>query len=103
MINGEEVKTLIDSGAATNIITNRLRKRLGVRMKRPSKTIFTMANGKRIPSLGETEIENESSESEREESGDETEESEYEDIEDESEIYSMNAAACLAELNEEHE
>ena len=56
MINGEEMKTLIDSGAATNIITNRLRKRLGVQMKRPSKTIFTMANGKRIPSLGETEI-----------------------------------------------
>src|ERR1043166_4810544 len=56
MINGREVKTLIDSGAAANIITNKLRKRLGIRIERPSKTIFTMANGKRIPSLGETEI-----------------------------------------------
>src|SRR6266511_3281438 len=56
MINGKEVKTLIDSGAAANIITNKLRKRLGIRIERPSKTIFTIANGKKIPSLGETEI-----------------------------------------------
>src|SRR5207248_9957389 len=32
------------------------RKRLGIRIKRPSKTIFTLAYGKKIPSLGETEI-----------------------------------------------
>src|SRR5436853_243688 len=56
MINGKEVKTLIDSGAAANIITNKLRKRLGIRIERPSKTVFTIANGKKIPSLGETEI-----------------------------------------------
>src|SRR6266487_4625297 len=56
MINGKEVKTLIDSGAAANIITNKLRKRLGIRIERPSKIIFTIANGKKIPSLGETEI-----------------------------------------------
>src|SRR2546430_11478252 len=56
MINGKEVKTLIDSGVAANIITNKLRKRLGIRIERPSKTIFTIANGKKIPSLGETEI-----------------------------------------------
>jgi len=56
MINGQEVRVLIDSGAATNIITNKLRRRLGIRIKRPSKTIFTMANGKKTPSLGETEI-----------------------------------------------
>src|SRR6266511_417194 len=56
MINGKEVKTLIDSGAAANIITNKLRKRLGIRIEKPSKTIFTIANGKKIPSLGETEI-----------------------------------------------
>ena len=56
IINGQEIKVLIDSGAATNIITNKLRKRLGIRIERPSKTIFTMANGKKTPSLGETEI-----------------------------------------------
>src|SRR2546421_2518500 len=56
MINGKEVKTLIDSGAAANIITNKLRKRLGIKIGKPSKTIFTIANGKKIPSLGETEI-----------------------------------------------
>ena len=56
IINGKEVKTLIDSGAAANIITNKLRKRLGIRIEKPSKTVFTIANGKKIPSLGETEI-----------------------------------------------
>ncbi len=56
IINGEEVKTIIDSGAAMNIITDTLRKKLGVIINRPSNTIFTMANGGKAPSLGRAEI-----------------------------------------------
>ena len=56
LINGQEIQTVIDSGAATNIITNKLRKRLGIEIEKSSKTVFTIANGKKIPSLGETEI-----------------------------------------------
>ena len=56
IVNGKEIKALIDTGAAGNIITNKLRKRLGIKIEKPSKTIFMIANGKKIPSLGETEI-----------------------------------------------
>jgi len=51
IINGEEVKTIIDSGSAMNIITDTLRKKLGVIINRPSNTIFTIANGGKAPSL----------------------------------------------------
>ena len=47
IINRKKVKTLINSGAAANIIMNKLRKRLGIRIERPSKTIFIIANGKK--------------------------------------------------------
>ena len=56
IVNGREIKALIDTGAAGNIITNKLRKRLGIKIEKPSKTVFMIANGKKIPSLGETEI-----------------------------------------------
>jgi len=56
IVNGREIKALIDTGAAGNIITNKLRKRLGIRIEKPSRTMFMIANGKKIPSLGETEI-----------------------------------------------
>ena len=56
IVNGEEVKTIIDSGAATSIITNSLRRKLGLKILRPSNTVFTMADGGRTPSLGKTEI-----------------------------------------------
>src|SRR6266496_3885258 len=56
IISEEEVKTIIDSGAAVNIITDTLRKKLGVIISRPSNTIFTMANGGKAPSLGRAEI-----------------------------------------------
>ncbi len=39
-----------------NIITDTLRKKLGVIINRPSNTIFTMANGGKAPSLGRAEI-----------------------------------------------
>jgi len=53
-VNGMEVRVIIDSGAATNIITNTLRKKLGVQIMKGSNTMFTMANGKKTPSLGKT-------------------------------------------------
>ena len=36
IINGQEIQTVIDSGAATNIITNKLRKRLGIEIEKSS-------------------------------------------------------------------
>ena len=56
IINGQEIQTVIDSGAATNIITNKLRKELGIEIEKSSKTVFKIADGKKVPSLGETEI-----------------------------------------------
>ena len=32
IVNGKEIKALIDTGAAGNIITNKLRKRLGIEL-----------------------------------------------------------------------
>ena len=56
-IRGKNIEVIVDSGAATNIITNKLRKKLGIKIEEPSKTIFTMANGKKTASLGKTRIE----------------------------------------------
>ena len=55
-IKGEIIEIIVDSGAATNIITNKLRRRLGIKINEPSKAIFTLANGKRTTSLGKTEV-----------------------------------------------
>src|SRR6266498_1490455 len=51
-----EEKIIIDSEAAMNIITDTLRKKLGVVINRPSNTIFIMANRGKAPSLGRAEI-----------------------------------------------
>jgi hypothetical protein len=55
-IEGERIKTIIDSGASTNIITDGLRKRLNLTINEPSTTIFKMVNSKGTPSLGKTTI-----------------------------------------------
>ena len=56
-IDNKKVRAIVDSGAATNIITNALRRQLGLKIENPSNTTFTMANGNRTPSLGKTRVE----------------------------------------------
>jgi len=49
------VKAILDTGAASNIISNRLMKELGLKIQKKSNIIFKMANGRKIPSLGQTQ------------------------------------------------
>jgi hypothetical protein len=54
-IKRNPVAAVLDSGAAVSIITNDLRKRLGLKITRPSKTVITIANGTHQRALGEVE------------------------------------------------
>jgi hypothetical protein len=49
------VKAILDTGAASNIISNKLMRELGLKIKKTSNIIFKMANGKKVPSLGQTQ------------------------------------------------
>ncbi|RHZ46445.1 hypothetical protein Glove_621g43 [Diversispora epigaea] len=44
-IEGNPIAAVLDSGAAVSIITNKLRRRLGLEIDRPSKVIVIVANG----------------------------------------------------------
>lgn len=57
VINDTKIKAVIDTGAATNILTNSLAKELKIKPTQGSKTYFIIANGKREASLGKTQIE----------------------------------------------
>jgi Aspartyl protease len=48
---------IVDSGAATNIMTSKLQKELNVRIIDKSKTVFTIANGEKVAALGKAVIE----------------------------------------------
>jgi hypothetical protein len=56
-INDTEIQAIIDTGAATNIISNKLLNKLGLEIQESSGTRFTIANGEKAASLGKTEIE----------------------------------------------
>lgn len=56
-INGKDVIAIVDSGAATGIITNTLQKQLGVKIIDASNAVFTIANGIKVAALGKTKIE----------------------------------------------
>jgi len=56
-VNGEIIRTIIDTGAATNIITNKLRKRLNIPIREGSNAIFSMANGNKVTPLGKVKVE----------------------------------------------
>lgn len=56
-INGRIVDTIIDTGAATCIIAKGLLEILGLKIERPSKVRFRIANGKVVPSIGKVTIE----------------------------------------------
>ena len=55
-INDKEIYAVIDTGAATNLITNRLQKELGLKIIDKSDMIFIMANGKRSAALGKIRV-----------------------------------------------
>ena len=55
-INGQEIETIIDSGAGLNVITNKLRKKLNIPIKNKSNERCILANGQSIASLGKTEV-----------------------------------------------
>ena len=51
-IKGQLVVTVLDSGAAISIITEKLMKKLGLRIDKDSKTIVVTANRARKKALG---------------------------------------------------
>ncbi|GBB87478.1 hypothetical protein RclHR1_13970001 [Rhizophagus clarus] len=52
-VDGEPISAVIDSGAATSIITKKLMKRLGYSINGPSNLVIVTANGTKVRSLGE--------------------------------------------------
>jgi predicted aspartyl protease len=56
-VEGKEIKIIIDTGAATSIITNKLRKELDIPIQKGSNVRFVLANGNKIAALGRTEVE----------------------------------------------
>ena len=51
-INNEKLSAVVDSGAATSIMTKKLMDKLGYKINEPSKLTIVTANGSRIRSLG---------------------------------------------------
>lgn len=51
-INDEKLPAVIDSGAATSIMTKKLMKKLGYTIDQPSNLVIVTANGNRVRSLG---------------------------------------------------
>jgi hypothetical protein len=51
-IKGMKIYAILDSGAGKNVISERLRQKLQIKGMRPSKKRFTIADGKKIASLG---------------------------------------------------
>ena len=52
LVGKEPVKVIIDSGAATSIITHRLMKKLGYKITAPSRIIVVTTNGDKVKPLG---------------------------------------------------
>src|SRR5688572_29874737 len=56
-INNKEIKVVIDSGAAISVITEKLRKELKLPIEKKSNITCTLADGRKIASLGKINIE----------------------------------------------
>jgi predicted aspartyl protease len=56
-VKGKEVKIIIDTGAATSVITNKLRKELDIPIQKGSNVRFVLADGNKIAALRRTEVE----------------------------------------------
>ena len=50
------MEAIVDSGAATNIITKGLLEKLGIKITESSNAVFSNVNGKKVPSLGKADI-----------------------------------------------
>jgi predicted aspartyl protease len=55
-VEGKEVKIIIDTGAATSVITNKLRKELNIPIQKGSNVRFILADGNKIATLERTEV-----------------------------------------------
>ena len=55
-VEGQIVRVIIDTGAAISVITNKLRKKLGIPIFGKSKLRCTIANGEKIEALGKARI-----------------------------------------------
>src|SRR6266498_722398 len=55
-IKGNRMEAIVDSGAATNIITKGLLEKLGIKITESSNAVFSNVNGKKVPSLGKVDI-----------------------------------------------
>src|SRR5438094_818905 len=55
-IKGNVMEAIVDSGAATNIITKGLLEKLGIKITESSNAVFSNVNGKKVPSLGKVDI-----------------------------------------------
>jgi predicted aspartyl protease len=56
-IMGREVVAIIDSGAAVSLISDSLRRDLGIQISEGSNVRFVLANGDKVASLGKVELE----------------------------------------------
>src|ERR1044072_1420756 len=56
-INDRNIETIVDSGAAISVITEKLRKELGLPITKKSNIACTLANGTKIASLGKIRTE----------------------------------------------
>src|SRR5579862_3459909 len=55
-IKGKELMAIVNSRAATNIMTSKLQKELNIKIIDKSNTVFTIANRKRVAALGKAVI-----------------------------------------------
>src|SRR6266511_2164685 len=55
-VKGKVMEAIVDSGAATNIMTKGLQEKLGIKITEKSNARFTIANGQTLPALGKTMV-----------------------------------------------
>src|SRR5436190_24223293 len=56
-IEGNSIEAVVDSGASTNIMTQKLQELLEIEILEESNVTFIVAEGKRVPALGKAQVE----------------------------------------------
>ena len=56
-IEGNSIEAVVDSGASTNIMTQKLQELLNIEISEESNITFIVADGKRVPALGKAQVE----------------------------------------------
>src|SRR5438034_9266392 len=56
-IEGNSIEAVVDSGASTNIMTQKLQELLKIEISEESNVTFIVADGKRVPALGKAQVE----------------------------------------------